>query len=105
MDVSDRSEDEHRDRLAQQATALIEHLVGERSDDVDDLAWFRRLSDGQPVLTTASSRVADARAEIAYRLYQGLPGRRSYAKLATLLGVSRSLAQQLVERGRARPPP
>lgn len=87
--------------------AVWDALVGDREQGEDPLARSAHLSSRQAMIAAVSSRIADEQASIAFEIYQCLAdeeGRTSYAKLAERLGVSRSRAQQLVERARQRSP-
>jgi hypothetical protein len=80
--------------------AVFDMVVGSRDDD-DPEAWYGHLCSGTGLLAEVVSRIADQKALVALEIYESLDGKaRSYQSLCEVLGVSRSLAQQLVERAR-----
>lgn len=80
--------------------AVLDNLVGVR-DDADPAIWYSHLSSSQALLAEVVSRIADQRALAGLEIYESLQGKdKSYQTLADALNISRSKAQQLVERGR-----
>ncbi|EWM19798.1 hypothetical protein [Kutzneria sp. 744] len=80
--------------------AVLATLVGDR-DGEDPSWWFTHLSSRRALLLEVAGRVADMTAHTAAEIYQDMGDNRSYAKLGAALNLSRSRAQQLVERARA----
>lgn len=76
-------------------------LIGDRDHGEDPLARNVHLSSRQALISEVASRIADEQALIANELYDDIADEESgtsYAKLATRMGLSRSRAQQLIER-------
>ncbi|MGW5724407.1 hypothetical protein ACWEVP_50175 [Amycolatopsis sp. NPDC003865] len=76
---------------------VLAALVGDRDGD-DPSSWFAHLSSRRALLLAVASRVADMTAQTADEIYQDMGADRSYSKLGAALNLSRSRAQQLVER-------
>jgi hypothetical protein len=88
---TDDGVDEH------EVLAVLSELVGDREGE--DLSWwFTHLSSRHALLLVVASRVADLKAHLADEIYRNMGENRSYAKLGDALNLSRSRAQQLVER-------
>lgn len=77
--------------------AVLAELVGDREGE-DPSWWFTHLSGRHALLLAVASRVADMKARTANEIYHDMGEGRSYAKLGAALNLSRSRAQQLVER-------
>jgi hypothetical protein len=77
--------------------AVLAELVGDREGE-DPFWWFTYLSSRHALLLAVASRVADLKALTADEIYRGMGEDRSYGKLGDALNLSRSRAQQLVER-------
>lgn len=83
--------------------AIYDALVGDRGGE-DVLPRYMHLSSRQSLFAAVVDRLACERAALATEVYQSLGEGRSYAKVAEALGVSRSRAQQMIERSRAQVP-
>jgi DNA-directed RNA polymerase specialized sigma subunit len=84
----------------QEVKAVLDALVGER-DGEDLSAWFIHLSSRQALFDEAVKKIAEQREQLAYELYRQLGTEGTYATVADILNLSRSRAQQLIERARA----
>ncbi|QWF85615.1 hypothetical protein [Amycolatopsis sp. CA-230715] len=77
--------------------AVLAELVGDREGE-DPAWWLTHLNSRHALLLAVASRVADLKALAADEIYRSMGEDRSYAKLGATLNLSRSRAQQLVER-------
>lgn len=77
--------------------AVVNALVGERDMD-DDMQWWVHLSSRLALLAETERRIHDERARLAEK-WSRVDG-DSYAVICERVGLHRSRAQQLVERGR-----
>lgn len=77
--------------------AVTAALVGDREPGDDAVHRYAHLSSRQALLVGVVARIADERAALAAGLYTDLG---TYQRVADALRISRSRAQQLIERGR-----
>ncbi len=88
---------------AHEIQAVWNALVGDRDRGEDPLHRSVHLSSRQALISAVASRIADEQALVADEVYRDIAeqeGGTSYAKLASRMGLSRSRAQQLIERAR-----
>ncbi|WP_040793307.1 sigma factor-like helix-turn-helix DNA-binding protein [Nocardia paucivorans] len=79
--------------------AIYDALVGDR-DGEDIPPRYHYLTSRQVLFGAVVKRLADERRRLVVELYDELGDDRSYAKVADILGLSRSRVQQFIEEAR-----